>query len=215
MCLAFKHKDVPCDRVVDNQTDFCSRHQYLFDVEHHQSEKLGHCSGCKKCQYLVDGVGTCSKCRDRSVKRNDALREARQDAPKCKTCGYTAQPNEYCGKHQINALIEATTALGLQLCCNYVRGCREQLPLDGKKTCETCLEKNRIKDRASREPKPVVQSVVKTPILLKSNRPLTNTSIMSNSDLHVVKVPIQLQSDLPVVKIPIQLKPKSSLVAQS
>jgi hypothetical protein len=59
--------------------------------------------------------------------------------------------NAYCGKHQVNAFIDETAQLNQKHCYNVMRGCRSQLDVSYKySSCEACLEKQRLKDKAKR-----------------------------------------------------------------
>ena len=58
----------------------------------------------------------------------------------------------YCRVHEKQAWIQETEKLGKKMCCNHIRGCRSQLDQTySKSRCESCLEKEREKDRKRRE----------------------------------------------------------------
>jgi hypothetical protein len=61
--------------------------------------------------------------------------------------------NAYCGKHQATHFLEVTKEAGKKVCSNYIRGCREQLALTSRSSCEPCLKKCREKDNAARAKK--------------------------------------------------------------
>ena len=59
--------------------------------------------------------------------------------------------NKYCGKHQMYVFVDETIASGKKTCRNVVRGCRVQLDNSySKSSCETCLGKEREKDKIRR-----------------------------------------------------------------
>jgi hypothetical protein len=61
--------------------------------------------------------------------------------------------NAYCGKHQRDFFIKETKDSGRKCCANVIRGCKQTLDLDyGKTKCETCLEKDRLRDKLRRNP---------------------------------------------------------------
>jgi len=61
--------------------------------------------------------------------------------------------NTYCGKHQRDFFIKETIDSGRKCCANVIRGCNQTLDLDyGKTKCETCLEKDRLRDKLRRNP---------------------------------------------------------------
>ena len=55
--------------------------------------------------------------------------------------------SDYCGKHQLEGFKKEADDNGIKLCREYIRGCKNILPDDyKKKTCEECLQKNRLED---------------------------------------------------------------------
>jgi hypothetical protein len=59
--------------------------------------------------------------------------------------------NNYCGKHQMYVFVDETIASGKKTCRNVIRGCRVQLDNSySKSSCETCLGKEREKDKIRR-----------------------------------------------------------------
>jgi hypothetical protein len=101
---------------------------------------------------MTENGKTCDKCRERSKK---ARNEFRENVIMCKKDGCKfkrADEKGYCQKHQICILVEEVVSRNKRLCVNYIRGCREELDLEHKKNrCETCLEKDRVKDKQRRK----------------------------------------------------------------
>lgn len=109
------------------------------------------CKGCKKMKFKE--METCTECRDLgSVKRKKAKAEVVLCAKE--GCKFKKSENKYCGKHQLCQFIDETEALGLKPCYNAKRGCRTQMPMDGKSSCSLCLGKEREKDHKDRNVEP-------------------------------------------------------------
>jgi len=69
-------------------------------------------------------------------------------------CAYKKGVNAYCGKHQAQYFLETTANQGLKVCANYIRGCKVQNQMDyAYSKCETCLKKERDKEKEKRTTK--------------------------------------------------------------
>lgn len=71
-----------------------------------------------------------------------------KDACKFKPCN----ENKYCMKHQICIFLDDTASANKKVCCNYIRGCKNQLEMEYKYSrCTKCLEKDRARDKERRD----------------------------------------------------------------
>ena len=105
------------------------------------------CKGCKKMKYKE--MESCDECRALGAEKR---KKAKAEVVLCAKEGCKSQKgeNKYCGKHHLYQFIDETAALGLKTCYNANRGCRTQMPMDGKSRCSVCLAKDRDKDRKNR-----------------------------------------------------------------
>lgn len=150
-CFAKDRNQNECRNHAIGATRLCKFHDYMKDYTDEMIEKSSLCSGCNKMHYMGENEKTCEKCRQRTKKNREIVREkvvlCKKDGCKFKK----SDENEYCQKHQICILIEEVGSRNKHLCVNYVRGCREELELDYKTTrCTNCLEKDREKDQKRR-----------------------------------------------------------------
>jgi len=77
-------------------------------------------------------------------------------------CKEPKTENAYCKKHKVYFLIEEGEKRGQRICSNVIRGCREVNDLTyTKKKCETCLENERIREKARRTTKEEVEEGMK------------------------------------------------------
>lgn len=150
-CIGKDRNDNPCRNKGIQDTKCCKFHQYMKDYTDDMLNNLTKCSGCKKQYYLIDGVKTCNNCKQRGKSSKEKQKETKVLC-KADNCTFKkSDENDYCMKHQINLFIDETYALGKKMCKNYVRGCRTQLDNDySKSSCESCLEKERERDRKRR-----------------------------------------------------------------
>jgi len=150
-CIGKDRNDNPCRNKGIQDTKCCKIHQYMKDYTDDMLNNLSKCSGCKKQYYLIDGVKTCENCKQRGKSSKEKQKETKVLC-KAENCTFKkSDENDYCMKHQINLFIDETHALGKKMCKNYVRGCRTQLENDySKSSCESCLEKDRERDRKRR-----------------------------------------------------------------
>lgn len=150
-CIGKDRNDNPCRNKGIQDTKCCKIHQYMKDYTDDMLNNLSKCSGCKKQYYLIDGVKTCENCKQRGKSSKEKQKETKVLC-KAENCTFKkSDENDYCMKHQINIFIDETLALGKKMCKNYVRGCRTQLENDySKSSCESCLEKDRERDRKRR-----------------------------------------------------------------
>jgi hypothetical protein len=150
-CIGKDRNDNACRNKAIQDTKCCKFHQYMKDYTEEMLNGLTKCSGCKKQYYLIDGVKTCDTCKQRCKSSKEKQKETKVLC-KADNCTFKkSDENDYCMKHQINLFIDETRALGKKMCKNYVRGCKTQLENDySKSSCETCLEKERERDRKRR-----------------------------------------------------------------
>ena len=150
-CIGKDRNDKPCRNKGIQDTKCCKFHQYMKDYTEDMLNCLTKCSGCKKQYYLIEGVKTCDNCKQRGKSSKEKQKETKVLC-KADNCTFKkSDENDYCMKHQINLFIDETHALGKKMCKNYVRGCRTQLENDySKSSCESCLEKERERDRKRR-----------------------------------------------------------------
>ena len=77
-------------------------------------------------------------------------------------CKEPKTENAYCKKHKIYFLKEEGEKRGERICSNVIRGCREVNDLTYiKSKCESCLEKERIREKARRTTKEEVEEGMK------------------------------------------------------
>jgi len=77
-------------------------------------------------------------------------------------CNEPKTENAYCKKHKGAFLIEEGLKRGERVCANVIRGCREVNDLTyTKKKCETCLEKERVREKTRRTTKEEVEEGMK------------------------------------------------------
>jgi len=112
-------------------------------------EKCILCKGCRKIKFTGE-YSNCDICRARGELNR---KQAKASVVLCahEDCKFKkSKENKYCGKHQLDLFTDATEELGLKCCKNVYRGCRAQLPKDGKSSCEPCLAMYREKDHEKR-----------------------------------------------------------------
>lgn len=144
-CVAKTADGTPCKK----NGPFCKTHAYMQEYTPEMIEKCTFCKGCRKMKFTGE-YSNCDACRGRGEINRKIAKEAvvlcaHED---CKS--KKSKENKYCGKHQLDIFIDATEELGLKCCKNVSRGCRAQLPKDGKSSCEPCLAKYREKDHEKR-----------------------------------------------------------------
>jgi hypothetical protein len=101
--------------------------------------------------YDLGEEKTCANCRERTKLHRETVKETVILCKSAKCASKKSSENDYCLKHQICILVEQVALRNKRLCVNYVRGCREELELNHKTTrCETCLAKDRAKDKQRR-----------------------------------------------------------------
>lgn len=150
-CLAKDRNSNGCRNHAIGDTRFCTFHDYMIQYTDEMIEKSIICSGCNKNLFIKENEKTCDKCRERAKAKRVEFREnivlCKKDGCKFKR----ADDNGYCKKHHICLLIQDVESRNKRLCVNYIRGCRTELAMDHpKKKCETCLEKDREKDKQRR-----------------------------------------------------------------
>ena len=170
-CLAKDRNHNECRNHALGDTQFCTYHAYMVSYTEEMLAKCVCCSGCNKMLYLGEKRKVCENCCKRSQKKQ---KEARENVILCKStaCKFQkSEENEYCLKHQLCFLVDEVTLRNKRLCSNYLRGCREELDLEHPKNrCETCLEKDREKDRLRRGG---VQNTVATDTVAITEKPCT------------------------------------------
>lgn len=151
-CLAKDRNQNGCRNHAIGETRLCKFHDHMMDYTDEMIENATLCSGCNKMHYMVENEKTCDKCRQRTKKNRELVRE---HVVLCKKEGCKFKQSDergYCQKHQVCILIEEVGSRNKRLCVNYVRGCREELELDYKTSrCGNCLEKDRDKDQQRRK----------------------------------------------------------------
>jgi len=147
-CPAKDAKGNPCR----NKGPFCRFHTYMKDYTPEMIAGCKLCKGCKKMKFME--METCNECRVRGAEKR---KQAKAEIVLCakEGCKFKKSENKYCGKHQLCQFIDETSALGLKPCYNANRGCRTQMPMDGKSRCSVCLAKEREKDHKNRSVEPV------------------------------------------------------------
>ena len=118
----------------NDKEKYCQHHLYLKYYTETMMKTLKPCLECQMMSHLLNGV-SCSSC---------LIQE-------CPTCARPSKLNGYCGKHPIDFYVEMTRKEGYNICTNYTRSCRAQLPKDYDKIkCKDCLDIDRQRDRARR-----------------------------------------------------------------
>ena len=146
-CPAKDAKGNPCR----NKGPFCRFHTYMKDYTPEMMAGCKLCKGCKKMKFME--METCEECRVHGAEKRKQAKAAIVLCAK-EGCKYKKSENKYCGKHQLCQFIDETTTLGLKPCHNSNRGCRSQMPMDGKSSCDVCLGKEREKDHKKRSVEP-------------------------------------------------------------
>ena len=126
-----------------NTGPFCSYHVYMNEYTQEMIQQSTLCSGCRKMKFKQSKI--CDECKNR-VKPSKLIIKCAKDGCTFKK----SKENKYCGKHQMFIFVDETTLLGLKCCKQVVRGCRNQLPLDGYNQCDNCLQIERDKDHKRR-----------------------------------------------------------------
>ena len=144
-CVAKTADGTPCKK----KGPFCKTHAYMQEYTPEMIEQCTLCKGCRKMKFTGE-YSNCDVCRTRGTANRKQMKAA-QVLCVHKDCTFKkSKENKYCGKHQIDLFIDATEELGLKCCKNVTRGCRAQLPKDGKLRCEPCLAKERELDHEKR-----------------------------------------------------------------
>ncbi len=152
-CLAKDRNNNGCRNYNQPDSRFCKNHQYMNDYSDTMLEQTRLCSGCKKMYYLEPGINQCSTCHGRGASNREKQRAIMALADRCgkPDCPHPRSTNAYCGLHQICVFVDECTSSGKRPCARYLHGCRTQLSPDyPNRSCTECLEKERVKDNASR-----------------------------------------------------------------
>lgn len=158
-CKALDRYSNQCILTSLDNIDYCKFHEYLLNYDDEQLNNLQLCKGCLKWKFLDDDVKTCNECKTRGkenrIKTSNNKILCKKDGCKFKK----SNDNEYCGKHQACYFKEQTENEGKKVCCNYLRGCREQL----NKTysflkCQKCLIIDRKNDKIRRSKNKILDS---------------------------------------------------------
>jgi len=146
-CLAKDVHGNPCR----NKGPFCKFHDYMKEYTPEMIAGCTLCKGCKKMKFKE--MESCTECR---VLGAEKRKKAKAEVVLCakEGCKFKKSENKYCGKHQLCQFIDETSALGLKPCYNANRGCRTQMPMDGKSSCDVCLGKEREEDHKKRHVEP-------------------------------------------------------------
>jgi hypothetical protein len=166
-CHGITRSNEKCISFVKEDNNFCIEHRHMKDYTPEMMNNLTLCSGCITMHCMEEGFKQCINCRIRKQENRQKVKEDQEiDEVKevkevkevidikimCKKVGCIYQKsteNSYCGKHQVNQLIETAKLKGVKMCFNVIRGCRTELSKDYKfSSCQTCLEKQRIIDKA-------------------------------------------------------------------
>lgn len=134
-----------------NKGPFCRSHTYMKDYTPEMIAGCKLCKGCKKMKFTE--METCEECRAHGAEKRKQAKAAIVLCAK-EGCKYKKSENKYCGKHQLCQFIDETAALRLKPCHNANRGCRSQMAMDGKYSCDVCLGKEREKDHKKRSVEP-------------------------------------------------------------
>lgn len=135
-----------------NKGPFCRFHTYMKEYTPEMIAGCKLCKGCKKMKFME--METCEECRLHGAEKRKQAKAAIVLCAK-EGCKYKKSENKYCGKHQMYKFIDETDELGLKTCFNVIRGCRSQMAMDGKSSCDTCLGKDREEDHKKRSVEPV------------------------------------------------------------
>lgn len=164
-CLAKDVHGNPCR----NKGPFCKFHIYMKEYTPEMLEASTLCKGCKKMKFME--MESCNECRVRGAEKR---KQAKAEIVLCakEGCKFKKSENKYCGKHQLCQFIDETTVLGLKPCYNANRGCRTQMPMDAKSSCDVCLGKERDKDHAKRVVEPVKTETEKQCTVCRKIHPL-------------------------------------------
>jgi len=152
-CLAKDRNNNGCRNYNQPDSRFCKNHQYMNDYSDIMLEQTRLCSGCKKMYYLEPGINQCSTCHGRGASNREKQRAKMALVDRCgkPDCPHPQSTNAYCGLHQICVFVDECTSSGKRPCARYLHGCRTQLSPDyPNRKCAECLEKERVKDNASR-----------------------------------------------------------------
>jgi hypothetical protein len=145
----------PCDNHKVKETHFCNFHDYMIDYTPEMLENLTLCSGCKMMKYLPN-QSRCEICVQRGKLTNEDVKVNRNKIQRCihiknktaEQCIFKrSAENEYCLKHQTYYFKQETEKLGKKVCSKYERGCRKQLNINDKQTCDECLAEARQYDK--------------------------------------------------------------------
>jgi len=149
-CIGKDRNNNECRNRALGETRCCKLHQYLQDYTDEMLARCTLCSGCNK-MYDLGEEKTCVNCRERTKLHRETVKETVILCKSEKCTSKQSSENDYCLKHQICILVEQVALRNKRLCVNYVRGCREELEFNHKTTrCETCLAKDRAKDKLRR-----------------------------------------------------------------
>ena len=170
-CLAKDRNNNGCRNYKQPDSRFCKNHQYMNDYTDTMLEQTRLCSGCKKMYFME--ANQCTTCHNRGAS-NREKRAIMALADRCgkPNCPHPRTTNAYCGIHQICLFVDECTSAGTRPCARYLHGCRTQLLPDyPNRRCAECLEKERIKDNASRHAvaTDIVDGVKQCTVCCKSN----------------------------------------------
>ena len=147
----------PCPQYTSNTNGLCHIHQYQSEYTKEMMDNLTPCSTCRKTFYLPTGK-VCVGCKEIAKINRLKKKVTKESLEKCKHVGKKGKCNlvrinetEYCKLHQHQIFVDETKEAGKKLCYNHIRGCVEQLDMDYiYSKCQSCLEKERIKDAKRR-----------------------------------------------------------------
>ena len=140
-----------CNALIQSESTFCKNHQYMNDYTEVQLQNLSVCSTCHKT-YFLENRKICKKCATRG---KETRCKNKLNTVKCalETCSAKKSDlNKYCLLHQIHVWVDEVHESNHNPCTQYIRGCRNVLPLDSKyKRCEPCRQSEREKDKMLRD----------------------------------------------------------------
>lgn len=134
----------------------CKYHVHMENYTDDMLQQLTKCSGCLKMFCFTTDPNPTRKICDTCTERKSRNREMKKlSVTKCSftDCDFKkSKENNYCGKHQKQLLVDSALERSKKMCCNYIRGCMEELELsESFSRCEPCRTAEREKDNKRRK----------------------------------------------------------------
>jgi hypothetical protein len=153
ICLGLQGDGKRCTNKKAPKKNYCAiSHSYMDDYTDEMKANTVLCKGCKKYRYIghFEGNKTCNICRERKKKINEKKQVIIK--PKCQNikCNNNASENKnFCDIHKMDQYKLDAQTLGMNLCTNYNRDCKQKLlPLNYEfAQCEGCRMRGREKEK--------------------------------------------------------------------